>query len=318
VAVIALAGYASGETSRTSATLPSALALQQQFKDVVKQVGPSVVQIETGDGLGSGIVFDAKGDIVTNAHVVGTASSFKVTLSNGKALQATLVGTFVPGDLAVIKVDPAGLKPARFADSSKLAVGDIVMAIGNPLGFQSSVTEGIVSGLGRTVSEPNGSALPDAIQTSAPINPGNSGGALVDIQGRVVGVPTLGASSGNGNANGIGFAVPSNTVSDIAQQLVKNGKVLNSRRAYLGVRIGEVAAQNGVLVGEVTPGSAAAKAGIRSGDLIVSVAGKPTNSPTALAEVLATLKPGQQVKVGLSRNGAAQTVTVTLDERPAS
>ena len=168
--------------------------LQQEYEGVVNAVEPSVVQIQTSEGLGSGIVFDSKGDIVTNNHVVGTAKTFKVTLASGKQVSGTLVGTFAPDDLAVIHVDAAGLKAARFADSSKLQVGQIALAVGNPLGFRSSVTDGIVSALGRTVSEPGGATLPNAIQTSAAINPGNSGGALVDLDGAVIGIPTLGVS----------------------------------------------------------------------------------------------------------------------------
>ncbi len=196
--------------------------LQQEYEGVVNAVEPSVVQIQTSEGLGSGIVFDSKGDIVTNNHVVGTAKTFKVTLASGKQVSGTLVGTFAPDDLAVIHVDAPGLKAARFADSSKLQVGQIALAVGNPLGFRSSVTDGIVSALGRTVSEPGGATLPNVIQTSAAINPGNSGGALVDLDGAVIGIPTLGVSDPQmgGAASGIGFAIPSSTVSDIAGQLV--------------------------------------------------------------------------------------------------
>jgi putative serine protease PepD len=173
---------------------PSALALQQQFVQVVKQVGPSVVLIQTDQGLGSGIVFDAKGNVVTNHHVVANAGSFRVTLANGTRYGAQLVGSFPADDLAVLHIDAGGLQPAAFADSSRLQVGDVTLAIGNPLGLQSSVTEGIVSALGRTVNEDDGVALPNVIQTSAAINPGNSGGALVDLQGQVIGIPTLAAT----------------------------------------------------------------------------------------------------------------------------
>ena len=182
---------ASPQSSTPSSTV--AAALQQTFVNVYRKVAPSVVQIETSEGLGSGIVFDAKGDIVTNAHVVGSAKSFTVTTSKGRRLQGELVGTFPADDLAVIKVATSASRPAVFANSSKLRVGDIAMAIGNPLGLSSSVTQGIVSALGRSSSEGDGVTLPNTIQTSAPINPGNSGGALADISGRVIGVPTLAA-----------------------------------------------------------------------------------------------------------------------------
>jgi S1-C subfamily serine protease len=153
-----------------------------------------VVLIRTSQGLGSGIVFDAKGDVVTNDHVVEGASGFQVTSADGRQYRAWVVGGFPADDLAVLHVDATGLHPAAFADSSALAVGDVTLAIGNPLGLQSSVTEGIVSALGRTVNEDNGVALPDVIQTSAAINPGNSGGALVDLSGQVIGIPTLAAT----------------------------------------------------------------------------------------------------------------------------
>jgi putative serine protease PepD len=167
--------------------------LQARFVRVVRQVSSQVVQIQSPLGLGSGIVFDRRGDVVTNAHVVRGARRFVVTLAAGDRHPATLVRASPEHDLAVIRVTGANPAPASFARSSRLQVGDLVLAIGNPLGLRSSVTEGIVSSLGRTVSESNGVALSPVIQTSAAINPGNSGGALVDLQGDVVGIPTLAA-----------------------------------------------------------------------------------------------------------------------------
>ena len=293
--------------------------LQQAYVRVVDAVSPSVVQISTAGGLGSGVVFDDKGDIVTNAHVVGDSQRFTVTTRSGAQLQATLVGKFAPDDVAVIRVSGGKLKPARFANSSQLDVGDIALAIGNPLGLQSSVTDGIVSALGRNVSEPNGFTLPQVIQTSAPINPGNSGGALVDIQGRVIGIPTLAATDpqlGGGSAPGIGFAIPSNLATDIARQLVEHGHVVNSHRAYLGVQIGDTGG-NGVLVASVKPGGPAAKAGMAAGELILSVAGRPTATTTALGDVLAERRPGQSVAVVVqTQGGARRTLHVTLGEFP--
>jgi S1-C subfamily serine protease len=280
------------------------------------------VQIETSEGLGSGIVLDDKGDVVTNAHVVGSATSFVVTSASGHRYRAKLVGRFVQGDLAVVQASGADLSPARFADSSKLQVGDIVLAIGNPLGLRSSVTNGIISALGRTVAEPGGASLPNTIQTSAAINPGNSGGALVDLDGQVVGIPTLAAVDqqlGGGAAPGIGFAIPSNTARDIAGQLVKDGRVTNSHRAFLGVNIVAVQGnQAGAVVAAVEPGGPADKAGIRRGDRITSIGSTPTPTPQALAQAVASLKPGQHVKVALTRAGGGQdTVEVTLGTLPA-
>src|SRR4051794_24980189 len=251
----------------TAATAPTAQGLERSFIDVVNRVGRSVVLIETGSGLGSGIVLDTSGRIVTNAHVVADARQFRVTLASGARRSAKLVASFPPDDLAVIDATGSGFRPATFGDSSKLHVGSIVLAMGNPLGLQSSVTQGIVSALGRTVSEENGAALPNTIQTSASINPGNSGGALVNLQGQVVGMPTLAAADPQlgSTAAGIGFAIPSNRIRDIAGQIVEHGKVLDSHRAYLGVQLADTGGA-GALVGALVRGGPAAVAGIAAGD----------------------------------------------------
>jgi putative serine protease PepD len=320
-AVVAVgAGFASGKAA-SSSSLPSALALQNTFASVYSKVSPSVVQIETSEGLGSGIVFDSKGDIVTNDHVVGNAKTFTVTTSTGRRLKGTLVGTFVADDLAVIKVSGAGLRPARFADSNKLRIGDIAMAIGNPLGLQSSFTEGIVSALDRNEPEGNGVVLPAAIQTSAAINPGNSGGALVDINGDVIGIPTLAAEDPQlgGAAAGIGFAIPSDTVKNIAEQLASNGTVTNSDRAFIGVSIADTGLQNGVYITKVLSGGAAAKAGLKAGERITSVNGTATPSSQQLGAVIAGMKPGQRVKIGFTRqSGVRGTLDLTLGEYPGT
>jgi putative serine protease PepD len=305
-----------------AAAAPAAVALELQaaYRSVYRRVSPSVVQIETGEGLGSGIVFDSHGDIVTNDHVVGNAKKFVVTTSagRGRQLSATLVGTFPPDDLAVIKVDGAQLPPARFANSNTLHVGDIAMAIGNPLGLRSSFTEGIVSALGRSEPEGNGVTLSTAIQTSAEINPGNSGGALVDIEGGVIGIPTLAALDPQlgGAAAGIGFAIPSNVVVDIARQLIAHGKVIDSHRAYLGVDVADTIDAAGAYVTRVLPGTPAAKAGLRPSDLILSVAGQATPTAAALGGALASLKPGQSVAVVVRRGGSTRTLHVPLGEFP--
>lgn len=300
-----------------------AASLQQAFVSIVAKVRPEVVEISTTTDLGSGIVFDRKGDIVTNHHVVGSATSFKVRLNDGQTLNATLVGAYAPDDLAVIHVSGAKhLSPASFGNSSALQVGDIVFAIGNPLGLASSVTEGIVSYNGREVSEGNGVVLPSTIQTSAAINPGNSGGALVDLEGQVVGIPTLAAIDqqiGGSAAPGIGFAIPSNTVKMIAEQLIKNGKVTRSGRAALGIEASDATSSAGepigVLVVKVTTGGAAAKAGIPPGVAITSVDGRHTTTLAALQNVLAQLSPGQKVKVTyITESGATHTVAVTLGQ----
>ncbi|WP_326630253.1 trypsin-like peptidase domain-containing protein [Nonomuraea fuscirosea] len=320
---------ATPSASPTASATASPQALEAAYERVIAEVLPSIVQITTKVGLGSGIVFDTQGHIVTNAHVVGQATQMNVTIATGGAPRpAKLVKSFPAGDLAVIKVDrPDGLKPARFGDSAKLRVGQIVLAMGNPLGLSGSVTNGIVSALGRTVTEPQnpgspGATIAGAIQTSAAINPGNSGGALVDLSGHVIGIPTLAATDpdlGGGAAPGIGFAIPSNTATDIARQIVKDGKVTNSHRAALGIRgstvIGSDGQPSGVGVASVERGSGAERAGIRAGDVIVSINGKETPTMAALAETITMLKTGDQAQVGLIRaDGTKETVNVRLGQ----
>jgi S1-C subfamily serine protease len=309
----------------------SAPPLEQSYERVIQRVLPSIVQITTKTGLGSGVVYDSAGHILTNAHVVGNATKMDVTLATGSTSHnARLVKSFSGGDLAIIKVDdPKGLTPAKFGDSSKLRVGQFVLAMGNPLGLSGSVSDGIISALGRTVSEPQepdspGATISGAIQTSAAINPGNSGGGLVDLSGQVIGIPTLAATDpdlGGGAAPGIGFAIPSNTATDIAAQIVRSGKVTNSHRAALGIRgstlIGDDGQPAGVAVAKVDKGSAAEKAGIRPGDVIISINGKDTATMPALAEALSALKPGQQAKVKVVKEGgSSKTITVTLGVLP--
>jgi putative serine protease PepD len=320
VAAISFGGSSHQRAVQTAVASPGpAQSFQEALVLVVKAVSPSVVQIENAVGLGSGVVFDDNGNIDTNAHVVGTAKTFVVTTSSGRQYSARLVGSFPPDDLAVVKVSGATLKPAQFADSAKLQVGDIALAIGNPLGLRSSVTEGIVSAIRGPVPEGNGNTLPAVVQTSAAINPGNSGGALVNLNARVIGVPTLAATDpelGGSAAPGIGFAIPSNLVRDIAGQLVRYGKVVDSHRAYLGIRIGDTGG-NGVYVGAVTRSGPAAKAGLQPGDVIVSVDGKPTPTSDVLSAVLATLKPGKTVPVVVRhQNGKKTTLHVTLGNYP--
>ncbi|HSZ05317.1 MAG TPA: trypsin-like peptidase domain-containing protein [Solirubrobacteraceae bacterium] len=325
MAVIAVAGCGSSTQTATITTLsaakPTADQLQQQFVGVVNSVSPEVVQIQTNAGLGSGVVFNGDGDIVTNAHVVTGAKTISVTLTSGARHSASIVGIYPQSDIAVIHIGGARPHPATFADSSKIEVGEIVLAIGNPLGLRSSVTQGIVSSAGRTVSEGNGVVLPSVIQTSAAINPGNSGGALVNLEGAVVGIPTLAAIDpefGEAPAPGIGFAIPSNTAKEYASELVATGKVAQAGRAYLGVVVATIVV-GGVVVESVIAGGPAAKAGIEAGEQIASVAGQSTPSTEAISSVLATLRPGQTVPVQvLSPTGRESTVQVKLGSQPGS
>ena len=198
--------------------------MQQRFVSIVKAVSPGVVQIRTPLALGSGVVFDARGDVVTNAHIVDSATHFVVTLASGDSHPATLVGRDAGMDLAVIRITGARPRPATFANSAHVEVGDLTLAIGNPLGLRSSVTEGIVSAVGRSVPETDSVTLSSVIQTSAAINPGNSGGALVDLSGHVIGIPTLSAIDPEmgGEAPGIGFAIDSKTMRQTTIRLVSS------------------------------------------------------------------------------------------------
>jgi S1-C subfamily serine protease len=290
-----------------------------------------VVLIRTANGLGSGVVLDTKGNIVTNAHVAGDAREFQVQLAgNTSPRPAKLVGTYPADDLAVIRADdPSGLQPATFGDSDQAQAGDVVLAVGNPLGLSGSVTQGIVSATDRAVTEPatdGGAAatLPGAIQTSAPINPGNSGGALVNVAGHVIGIPTLAAGSpqGGGQAQGIGFAIPSNLARDIATQIIDTGHVTNSHRAAIGAEVTTVlnadgSAAQGVGVVTVTGGGPADRAGLKAGDVITSVGAQETPDTTALAQALAAASPGDKVTLTVSRDGESRDVQVTLGELPA-
>jgi S1-C subfamily serine protease len=325
----------------TSGPASAAAPAPASYAGVVRQVLPSVVLIRTSEGLGSGVVLDRSGNIVTNAHVAGNATSFEVQVAGDPAPRtARLVGSYPPDDLAVIRADNAsGLQPARFGNSDRAQAGDVVLAVGNPLGLSGSVTEGIISATGRAVTEPAGTpgsaavALPGAIQTSAPINPGNSGGALVNVSGQVIGIPTLVAASpqGGAQAQGIGFAIPSNLARDIARQIITSGHVTNSHRAALGAQIATVTGPDGAPGGAgivaVTDGGPADRAGLRAGDVITSVGPAPTPDASALSQALAAARPGDQVTVTVSRGGgegAAQgttrelTVRVTLGELPGS
>jgi S1-C subfamily serine protease len=310
----------------SSTTLPggedaaSLAAVQDAFVNLVAKVRAQVVEIATDEGLGSGIVLDSRGDIVTNNHVVGSATQFQVQTVTGQTVAASLVGTYPPDDLAVIRTTaPLDVPPATFGNSASLRAGSIVFAVGSPLGLASSVTEGIVSYNGRPVSEGNGVNLPATIQTSAAINPGNSGGALVDLAGEVVGIPTLAAvdQQEGGAAGGIGFAIPSDTVMPISQQLIASGRVTNSGQAAMVIQGSDAvdSAGNpvGVIVGAAPPGSNVARAGLVPGDIITAVAGRPTPTLAELENVVAELHSGQTVTAHIiTPSGVPRTVSVVL------
>ncbi len=314
--------------------------IETQREAAISKVRGAIVEVKTttaqGEGIGSGVVIDKNGYIVTNNHVVEGAQTVKVTLADGTSYNATVTGTDPADDLAVLKINPpANLVVATLGDSSKLVVGQEVLAIGNPLGITQTVTHGIVSALSRTMSESGssrqaGATIPNMIQTDAPINPGNSGGALIDLNGNVVGMPTLGATNTetNTSANGLGFAIPSSRINFIAQQIIKDGKVTHTGRAALGVSAATVNARvqaqeslsvdSGAYIVNVSSGSAAAQAGIKTGDVIVKVDDQAIDSSDTLGQVLATKNPGDQVKITVARGNQQLTLTVTLGELAAS
>jgi S1-C subfamily serine protease len=337
-----------GESSNSSSNTPT-------VEEIYKADGPGVVFIQakvgqqsnspfgtgqSGTATGSGFVIDMKGNILTNAHVVEGASEIAVRFGDGNLIPATLVGQDPSTDLALIRVNPksAKLHPLPLGDSSKIQVGDPAIAIGNPFGFDRTVTTGIISALQRQIEAPNHFTINNVIQTDAAINPGNSGGPLLNAQGQVIGINSQIATGGNGNGNvGIGFAVPINTAKSAIPQLEKSGRVAH---AFLGVTTAAVTSDDakslnlptskGALVQEVTEGSPADKAGLKAGgtqlssglvaggDMIVEVAGKAVTKPDDIAAVLATKKPGDEVVVQFYRGSKLQTTKVTLGNRPAS
>jgi serine protease Do/serine protease DegQ len=272
---------------------------------------------------GSGVIVDAaNGYIVTNAHVVENASEITVTLQDGRDLSAKVVGTDTPSDVAVLEVKPDGLTQLALGDSSRVEVGDFVVAIGNPFGLQHTVTSGIISGLSRSGINPEG--LEDFIQTDASINPGNSGGALVNLKGELVGINSAILSRSGGNI-GIGFAIPVNMARSVMDQLIRFGSV---KRGLLGVSIytltpdiaqslGLEQAQ-GALISAVVEGSAADKAGIKVGDVITSVNGQSVRSNQELRNAIGLARVGDEVKVGLLRDGKPRTVTAVISESSAA
>jgi serine protease Do len=277
--------------------------------------------------LGTGVVFEPDGYIVTNNHVIDKASSVEVMLANKKVYKAKVVGTDPDMDIAVIKIDAQNLPVVPLGNSSNLHVGDTVMAIGNPFGLNFTVTRGAVSALGR--SQFNIEALQDFIQTDAAINPGNSGGALIDIKGQMVGINTAilsgGSGGGGGGSIGIGFAIPINMAKRSMESLIKTGKVT---RGYLGVTIGPVTQElaqqfkipdtSGAFVQDVSKGGPADKAGLKPGDLIRKFDGRPVNDASDLLAMVAGVDPGSEVSLEILRNGEPLTVKAKLDERAAN
>lgn len=293
---------------------------------IAQQVSPSVARVDVqgpaGAGSGSAVVYRADGILVTNAHVVGTSDQVRVTLPDGESMDAEVVGVDPASDLAVLRVDAENLPVPVWADADNgPQIGETAVAIGSPFGLDGSVTSGIVSALGRTLPSQQG-VLIDLIQTDAAVNPGNSGGALVDGEGRVIGVNTAIASR-SGGSQGIGFAIPSTTVLNVAEQLIATGEV---ELGYLGIvgqtvdpdvaQLYDLSSDAGAVIAEVAPDGPAAAAGLRAGDIIVAIDDEEVSTMAELAGRIQQRRPGDDVEVELVRDGEELTLTVTLGERP--
>jgi putative serine protease PepD len=298
---------------------------QTRAGTIYAQASPAVVSIKTGQGSGTGFLIDTKGTLVTNDHVVDTDTRVQVKFgTDGRTIEGDVKGVDPSSDLAVVHIDPStipsGAKPLQFADSRGVSVGDVAIAIGNPFGLDRTVTEGIVSSLGRTLRAPNGFQIDDVIQTDAAINPGNSGGPLLDDGGKVIGVNSQIATNGVSSGNvGIGFAVPSNTVRQVVPGL-KLGKTVS--HAWLGVQIDTTGASaptatTGAVIGSVETGGPAESAGLQSGDVVTSIDGQTIDDSTDLSSYVNTKAPGDKIKMTVHRNGQTQQVDVTLQNRPA-
>jgi S1-C subfamily serine protease len=332
---VASATLQTGTTTGGTATVVT--SDEQAREAAIAKVAPAVVQINVttasgASGIGSGVIIDKRGYIVTNYHVVEGAQQLEIVMADGTRLSGQVAGTDPADDLAVVKINPpAHMAVATLGDSSKLQVGQEVLAIGNPLGETQTVTRGIISALGRTVSEEGqgNAVIPNAIQTDAPINPGNSGGALVDLSGNVIGIPTVAAIDPEFNtpANGVGFAIPSNRVRFIAEQIIATGQVTHTGRVALGVRVAtvtpELAAQDnlpvdyGSLIVSVTSGGPAAQAGLLPGDIIVAIDGQKVTDNQVLSDILVNKSPGQTAQITVYRGNQQLTVKVTLGELQA-
>ena len=269
-----------------------------------------------GRAEGSGWVYDSDGDIVTNEHVVAGATSITVTLWNGKSYKAHLVGSDDSTDLAVIRISAPSsqLSVLGLANSDDVQVGDPVVAIGSPFGLAQSVTSGIVSALHRSIDSPDNFTIGNSIQTDAPINHGNSGGPLLNAAADVIGVNSQ-IQSESGGSDGVGFAIPANTVRSVVGQIVSGKPV---EHAYIGVQVRDSASPPGAELAEILPGTPAAKAGLKAGDIVTKLDATTVSSEADLSAVIASKKPGDKMSVTYLRHGKSATVTVTLTSQPSA
>lgn len=323
---------ANGATGGDASTSPAQAVAAELSPSVVNIAVSGTTQGQQYAGEGSGVIYSADGTIITNNHVVTDSAgdlvgSIEVTLTTGEKLPATVLGRDPLTDLAVIKVDADMELPAATFNTGLPAVGEYAVAIGSPLGYENSVTLGIVSGLARSIDGVTGAegvALTNLVQTDAPISPGNSGGALANASGEVIGINVAYLPPGETGAVNIGFAIPSVTAAQVAEQIVDTGEATH---AYLGVGSQTVTADlqqqfglsrsSGVLVAEVASGGPAAKAGIQQGDIILEIDGQAMTESSNLMVAIRDKKPGDTVQVTIDRNGSTQDIAVTVEERPA-
>jgi putative serine protease PepD len=336
--------------STSSSTLPTSFSntSPKSINEIYKAVGPGVVDITTSStqntggvfgfgqqqqtqGEGAGVVFDKKGDILTDQHVVSGATKVTVNFPDGVKAPATVVGSDTGADLAVIRVQGVSaseLHPLSFGDSSAVQVGDSVIAIGSPFGLPNTVTAGIISAVNRTIQAPNQFTIPNAIQTDAPINPGNSGGPLINAAGQVIGlndqIETNNTNGqGEGSSSGVGFATPSNSDVRVAKEIIATGQAHN---AYVGVSLdptvsgGAAIAKTSTSSGSapIQPGSPAAKAGLQAGDVITGVNDAHVTSVNQFVATIANYAPGNTVTLTVNRNGQTKSLKLTLGSQPAS
>jgi len=286
---------------------------EEPVADAAAIILPSVVQIQAGQGVGSGVIYDSNGLILTAAHVVEGADTVTVRFADGEQVEGTVLGGTAGADVAVIQVEGTDLPAAELALDDDPQVGQMAIAVGSPWGLQGTVTSGIISAVDQAI--PQGASARAVLQTDAAINPGNSGGPLVDRQGRVIGI-NVSIFSLSGANDGVGFAVPIDIANGIAESLVAGEEI---QTAYLGVSLGEVeSGQGGALIDEVTPGTGADEAGLQVGDLVISIDGAPVQDGGDLAAQVQTHQPGDTIDLVVVRDGNEVTVPVTMSERPAN
>jgi serine protease Do len=298
--------------------------LNSEISSIVDKISPSVVNIDVifnqknssgqnTEGVGAGIIYKQDGYIITNNHVAGDTNKITVTLNDGTSYDAKLVGADASTDVAVVKVDATNLIPAQFASEDKQKVGDFVLAVGSPFGVQQTITNGIISGLDRNIPmSANTLPLVNLVQTDAPINPGNSGGPLVNINGEVVGMNTIGYST-SGSSAGIGFAIPTDTIIAIADEIIKYG---TAQIPYIGVEIGDNTSKiPGILISAITSGGPAEKAGLKPGDIISEFNAIKLLNPYDLLGLIIERNIGDTVSIKYYRGGNYSTVNITLEKR---